>query len=216
MKTHKYLVTQKTELRDIALKVLQGKKVEMSEALRQKITRAQYAHDQSLALRQIKFEPWKIRREIAKRVADEYGVSLSHAYLIYYDACELYGAEEPLNSKEINYKLLLESIEDDLENARQDADHRAVAALTKTKLDALKNMPDFDKSKIADMSFSPIRYDFSPEQLNSKVLKSPKQLDELEARLLNSLASGKTPQSIKQEMIETLEEAEYEDVTNAE
>jgi hypothetical protein len=47
-------------------------------------------------------------------------------------------------------------------------------------------------------------------------LKSPKQLDELEARLLNSLVSGKTPQSIKQEMIETLEEAEYEDVTNAE
>jgi hypothetical protein len=206
-----YELTQKDSLEEIAKKVLAGKTVKMTNAVTEKITRAKFGYDTGVGLRKSETPPHEIRRSVAKTVATEYGISLSSAYRVYHDACELFGLDEPINSREINFKLLLEELDDDMEAARQALDWKSVATMHKTKLDAIKNMPNIDASKIATMPFPEIFYDFSPAQLRSKVVQTPEELDELEAKLIYSINSGKSAGSIKKEMIELLDEAEYED-----
>jgi hypothetical protein len=207
-----YELTQKDSLPEIAQMVLAGRNVKMTDAVAQKINRAKLAFDYGVELRKTSIEAHKIRRDVAKYVAGNCGVSLSAAYLIYHDAAELFGLDAPLNSREINFKLILEEIDDDMEAARQDGDWKSLAVMQRTKLDAIKNMPDIDASKVGTMPFPEIYYDFSPAQLKSKVVQTPEQLDELEAKLIYAINSGKAAGSIKKEMIELLEEAEYEDV----
>lgn len=207
-----YELTQKDSLQEIAQMVLAGKPVKMTDSVTEKITRAKFAFDEGVKLRKSETQAHKIRRDIANAVAIQFGISLSHAYRVYHDACELFGLDAPLNSKEINFKLILEEIDDDMEAARQAEDWKSVAAMQRTKLDAIKNMPDIDASKIATMPFPEIYYDFSPGQLKSKVVQTPEELDELEAKLIYAINSGKAAGSIKKEMIDLLEEAEYEDV----
>jgi hypothetical protein len=212
MKSRIIDVTQKDELKEVARVVLAGKNVNLTQPVQQKIERAKLAYDFGVELRTTKrVQPHFIRRSIAKKVATEYGISLSSAYRVYHDACELFGLDEPINSREINFKLLLEELDDDMEAARQAEDWKSVATMHKTKLDTIKNMPNIDASKIASMPFPEIFYDFSPAQLRSKVVQTPEELDELEAKLIYSINSGKSAGSIKKEMIELLDEAEYED-----
>lgn len=208
---HIYSVNQKTELEKLAKLVLQGKPFDATDALRERIIRAKFAYDQGAELKNYNIKPHKVRREIARRLCEEFPIGLRMAYLIYEDAQMLFGFDDLLNSKELNFNLLIGSLEDDIEAARQNEDYRSVAALQKIKLDALKSRPNDLESKLAEIPFATIYYDFNPSLISSKVLKSADELEALDQKLRMKIQSGQSDQIIKQELVNILELAEYEE-----
>ncbi len=208
---YKYPVNQKTELEKLAKYILEGKSFEASDALTERIVRAKFAYDQGAEIKNMKIKPHKVRQFIVQRLVDEFEVSMRMAYFIYEDAQKYFGFEDILSSAEFNYAVLIRELDDDMEACRQIGDYRSVSAMQKTKLEALKNRPKDLDSKIAEIPFATIYYDFEPSLINSKVLKSADELEQLDQKLRLIIQSGKAENVIKQEMLNTLDYAEYED-----
>lgn len=165
-------------------------KYELSGTLQEIVNRYKFIHDQRMIfLRMPKVELYEVRTKCVKELVKEFNISVKQAYLDYAQAEKILDGAPSFRKKELAYDRQLEEIDEDMMMARERKDLKSLAALHKVKAQLNKEYPSANIIDWMSVKFPEIRAVFDPTLINSKVIESATELEEINIRLKNKYAA---------------------------